>query len=215
MKHDYTLYLVTDRGLSLGRSSLDIVEEAVGGGVTCVQIREKTCSAREFVGEAKGLQNLLKPVGIPLIVNDRIDVAMAVGAAGVHLGQQDIDLRDARKILGADFIIGISVESVEDALTAEAGGADYLGVSPVFATSTKRDTAPALGLSGLAAIRETVDLPLVAIGGINHRNCAEVIAAGADGIAVVSAIVSAPSPREAAFALRRAAGLPTTIRGNL
>lgn len=212
MQPDYSLYLVTDRSLSLGRSTAEVVAEAIRGGVTCVQLREKSCSTREFVAEAKALEQLLRPLGIPLIINDRLDIAMAVGAEGVHLGQKDMMLQDARRILGKDRIIGISVESVEDALEAAADGADYLGVSPVFGTPTKTDTAAPLGLKGLAAIRAAVDIPLVAIGGINSTNCALVIDAGADGLAVVSALVSAPSPKDAATKLRRTAGLPPIVR---
>lgn len=207
MKPDYSLYLVTDRALSIGRPTAVVVEQAVAGGVTCVQLREKNCSTRRFVEEALDLQRLLKPLNIPLIINDRIDVAMVVGAEGVHLGQNDMHIADARKLLGPDVIIGISVESVADAREAALAGADYLGVSPVFSTPTKTDTASPLGLEGLQEIRRAVDLPLVAIGGINHENCATVIAAGADGLAVVSALVSASSPREAAIQLRQAAGL--------
>lgn len=208
MQPDYSLYLVTDRDLSCGRTTALVVEEAVAGGVTCVQLREKNCTTRKFVEEGLALQKLLQPKNIPLIINDRLDVAMAVGAGGVHLGQNDMMLRDARRILGPDYIIGISVESLGDARQAAAADADYLGVSPVFATPTKTDTAHPLGLEGLQAIRQAVDLPLVAIGGIHPENCAAVMAAGADGLAVVSEIMSAPSPREAAVRLRRAAGLP-------
>lgn len=205
---DYSLYLVTDRTLSCGRSLTEVVEEAVAGGVTCVQLREKNCSTRQFVEEGLALQEILTPKKIPLIVNDRIDVAMAIGADGVHLGQDDMEIMHARRVLGLDCIIGISVESLADARQATAAGADYLGVSPVFATPTKTDTAPPLGLEGLKAIRMEVDLPLVAIGGINSENCASVIGAGADGLAVVSALMSTSSPRQAAVELRLAAGLP-------
>lgn len=205
---DYSLYLVTDRALSLGRATTMVVEEAVAGGVTCVQLREKDCSTRKFIEEGLALQRLLRPNNIPLIINDRVDVAMVIGAQGVHLGQDDMHIRDARQILGPDIIIGISVESISDARDAAAAGADYLGISPVFSTATKIDTAPPLGLDGVRAIRQEVDLPLVAIGGIKHDNCAAVMAAGADGLAVVSALVSAPSPRQAAIDMRKAAGLP-------
>jgi thiamine-phosphate pyrophosphorylase len=195
---DYSLYLVTDRRLARGRSTLDIVRAAVAGGVTCVQLREKTCPTREFIDEALCLKEFLAARGIPLIINDRLDVALAVGAQGVHLGQNDMPLAAARRIAGEALFIGISVESVGDALAAETGGADYLGVSPIFATPTKTDTAPAIGLAGLAAIRRAVDLPLVGIGGLNPQNAAEVIRHGADGVAVVSAIVSADRPEQAA-----------------
>ncbi|BHH82054.1 thiamine phosphate synthase [Desulforhopalus sp. 52FAK] len=208
MSPDYSLYLVTDRTLSLGRTNTAIVEQAVAGGVTCVQLREKDCSTREFVQQGLALRELLTPLGIPLIINDRLDVALAVGAQGVHLGQDDMHIVDARCILGADAIIGISVESPTDAKDAAVAGADYLGISPVFSTPTKTDTAPPLGLEGVRLIRQEVDLPLVAIGGINEGNCAAVIDAGADGLAVVSALVSSASPKDAAIRLRLAAGLP-------
>ncbi|WP_028321853.1 thiamine phosphate synthase [Desulfatiglans anilini] len=201
---DYSLYLVTDRSLARGRPTRAIVEAAVRGGVTCVQLREKTCSTRTFIEEALGLRSLLHEHGIPLIINDRVDVALAVEADGVHLGQTDMPLPQARAILGDKALIGISAESLDDALRAEAEGADYIGVSPIFTTPTKTDTAPALGLGGLAAIRAAVRLPLVGIGGLNLENAAEVIRHGGSGLAVVSAIVSAEDPEAAARRLRAA-----------
>lgn len=200
---DYSLYLVTDRRLSLGRSTVEVVAAAVSGGVTCVQLREKHCSTREFLEEARRVRELLAGTGVPLIINDRLDVALAVGADGVHLGQNDLPVADARRLVGERLVIGVSAESVADAIRAEAEGADYIGVSPVFTTPTKMDTAPPLGLEGLREIRRAVRLPLVAIGSIRHDNAAEVLRAGADGLAVVSAIVSAPCPRTAAAALRQ------------
>jgi thiamine-phosphate pyrophosphorylase len=202
---DYSLYLVTDRGLSLGRATCAIVRAAVRGGVTCVQLREKRCETRTFIEEARAVRQILDELDrkIPLIINDRLDVALAVGADGVHLGQTDMPLGDARRLAGASMIIGISAESVDDAIRAEAEGADYIGVSPVFATPTKNDTAPPLGLEGLRRIRAAVSLPLVGIGGIHCDNAAAIIRAGADGVAVVSAIVSASCPRSAAAALKQ------------
>ena len=200
---DYSLYLVTDRSLSRGRATAEIVRAAVAGGVTCVQLREKSCGTREFIEEARALVAVLRDTGVPLIVNDRVDVALAAGANGVHLGQRDMALADARRLGPPGWIIGISAESVEDAIRAEREGADYIGVSPVFATPTKTDTAPPLGLEGLRAIRAAVKIPLVAIGGIQMANARDVIRAGADGLAVVSAIASADSPQAAAAALRR------------
>ena len=200
---DYSLYLVTDRGLSRGRPTPEIVRAAVRGGVTCVQLREKTCSTREFIAEALAVRDFLKWRGVPLIINDRVDVALAVGADGVHLGQGDLPLAEARAILGESKLIGISAESLRDAVAAENAGADYLGVSPIFATPTKTDTAAPLGLEGLRAIRRQVKLPLVAIGGLNAGNAAAVIGGGADGVAVVSAIVAADDPELAARELAR------------
>ena len=200
---DYALYLVTDRALSRGRATAEIVRAAVTGGVTCVQLREKHCGTREFLEEARALRVVSRALGIPLIVNDRVDVALAVGADGVHLGQQDMPLADARRLGPPGWIIGVSAESPADAIRAENEGADYVGVSPVFATPTKADAAPPLGLEGLRNIRAAVHIPLVAIGGIHAGNARAAIRAGADGLAVVSAIVSADSPRAAAAILRR------------
>ncbi len=195
------LHLVTDRSLSRGRTLAEVVAEAVAGGVTCVQLREKFCSTREFLDEALLLKELLQPLGVPLIINDRVDIALAVRADGVHLGQTDMPLGYARRLLGPDCMIGVSAESVDDAVEAEQQGADYIGISPVFSTPTKTDTAPALGLEGIRQIRKLVRIPLVGIGGINQTNARQVLAAGANGIAVVSAIMAADSPQLAAAAL--------------
>ena len=200
---DYSLYLVTDRLLSRGRSTLEVVQAAVKGGVTCVQLREKTCSTREFIAEAEAIKEFLAANRIPLIINDRIDVALAVNADGIHLGQNDMPLATARSILGEQRIIGISAECLQDAVAAEKMGADYLGISPIYNTPTKTDTAPCLGLEGLGRIRSEVKLPLVGIGGLNPGNAAEVVAGGAEGIAVVSAIVSAEDCETAARRLRK------------
>lgn len=200
---DYSLYLVTDRGLARGRSNLEIVTAAVIGGATVVQLREKECSTLEFIEQALSIKAFLKTRHIPLIINDRVDVAQAVEADGVHLGQTDMPLDTAKDILGDTMIIGISAECLEDAITAEKGGADYLGISPIYATPTKNDTAPALGLEGLRKIRKAVRLPLVGIGGLNRNNADEVIRNGADGVAVVSAIVAADNPEVAARELKK------------
>jgi len=195
---DYSLYLVTDRSLSKGRSTLEIVKAGVAGGVTCVQLREKNCSTLEFIEEALTVKGYLKKNHIPLIINDRVDVAQAIGADGVHLGQTDMPLMMAQDILKGSMVIGISAESLEDAILADKNGADYIGVSPIFSTPTKTDTAPPLGLEGLKEISMAVKLPKIAIGGLNRENAGEVIINGADGIAVVSAIVSANDPQKAA-----------------
>lgn len=195
---DYSLYLVTDRALALDRSLVEVVQAAARGGVSCVQLREKHCSSLEFFTLAREVKAVLAPRQIPLIINDRLDVALAVGADGVHLGQQDLPLHAARAIAGSRLIIGISVESVEDALWAEQNGADYLGVSPIYTTPTKLDTAAPLGLEGLRAIRQAVRIPLVGIGGLNRDNAGDLIQAGGDGVAVVSAIVAARDPESAA-----------------
>lgn len=202
MKIDYSLYLVTDRPLSRGRTTAEIVKAALAGGVTCVQLREKDCGTREFIYEARTIKSVLTGRNIPLIINDRLDVALAVGADGVHLGQSDMHISDARIIAGYSLIIGVSAESIDDAVEAKKNGADYIGVSPVFATPTKTDTAPPLGIEGVQEIRKRIDIPIVGIGGINQTNAASVISAGADGIAVVSAIVSADDPALAAKNLK-------------
>ena len=192
------LYLVTDRPLSLGRPIEEIVIEAVAGGVTMVQLREKDAPTGEFVALAKGLKALLAPLGVPLIINDRVDVALAADADGVHIGQSDMAYADARRLLGPDKIIGLSVENFHDLEVANGLDVDYIGISPVYGTPTKTDTAQPFGLEGLRRAVEMSAHPTVAIGGMNAQTIGEVIAAGADGVAVVSAICSAPSPREAA-----------------
>ena len=168
-----------------------------------MQLREKHCATREFIDVALSIRDRLKPRGVPLIINDRLDVALAVGADGIHLGQTDMPLGIAKKIAGPSMLIGISAESVQDAIEAENGGADYLGVSPIYATPTKTDTAPPLGLQGLREIRSRVKIPLVGIDGLNQSNAAEVIQNGGDGVAVVSAIVAADDPELAARTLKQ------------
>lgn len=199
---DWSLYLVTDRVLALGRPLEEVVTEAVRGGVTAVQLREKECSTREFIELARRVKETLEPFDVPLLINDRADVAIAAGADGLHIGQSDIGYADARRLLGADAIIGVSVDTAEQGAAAETLDADYLGVGPIFPTQTKTDTASAWGLEGLRRFRPRSAHVLVAIGGINESNAAEAIRAGADGIAVVSAICSAPDVRAAAQRLR-------------
>lgn len=195
---NFSLYLVTDEGLADGRSVETIVRQAVAGGVTCVQLRNKQATSRGLLEQARRLIALLRPLGVPLIVNDRVDIALAAGADGVHVGQDDLPCADVRRLAGPACCIGVSVGSLDEARRAEAAGADYLGVSPVFATPTKPDAPAATGLEGLARIRAATRLPLVAIGGLHAGNCAAVRAAGADGIAVVSAIMAAADPAAAA-----------------
>jgi len=192
------LYLVTDRGLAGDRPLEEVVLAAVEGGAGVVQLREKELATRAFVESARRLKALLEPRGIPLIVNDRVDVALAAGADGVHLGQEDMAYPDARALLGPDAIIGLSVETPEDVREAEGFDVDYLGVSPIFPTPTKSDTKGAWGLDGLAEVRRMSRHRLVAIGGLNATNAADAIRAGADAVAVVSAICAAADPRRAA-----------------
>ena len=191
------LYLVTDRPLALGRDIEWVVAEAVKGGVTMVQLREKDIDTREFIELGLRLKSLLKPLGVPLIINDRVDVALAVDADGVHIGQSDMPYDLARKLLGPDKIIGLSVENQDEVVQANGLDVDYIGISPVYLTSTKTDTAAAFGLDGLSRAMAVSKHPAVGIGGMNLKTSGEVIARGADGVAVVSAIMSAASPREA------------------
>jgi thiamine-phosphate pyrophosphorylase len=196
------VYLVTDSALSQGRPLTDVVKAAVEGGVSCVQLREKTMSTRDFLDLALAVKQVLQPYHVPLIINDRIDVALACGAEGVHLGQSDLPVAHARQLLPAHVFIGWSVENMGDVERALHLPVDYLGVSPVFATPTKTDTQAPWGLDGLRRIRPMTSLPLVAIGGIHAGNALPVLQAGAEGLAVVSAICSADDPRQAAAQLQ-------------
>jgi thiamine-phosphate pyrophosphorylase len=200
---DWSLYLVTDRQLSLGRSIIDVVESAVAGGVSVVQLREKDISTREFVELGQILLKILKPQNIPLIINDRLDVTLAIGADGLHIGQSDMHYCDARNILGEKFLLGLSVENSEQVQEALHWNLSYMALSPLFSTSTKTDTSPPWGLEGLKEMRPRIHCPLVVIGGIHPHNSKEILAAGADGLAVVSAICSAPSPKEASAKFRK------------
>jgi thiamine-phosphate pyrophosphorylase len=188
------LYFVTARGLCGDRSLPDVVLQAIRGGAACVQLREKDVTTRYFVEEARRIKALMAPFRIPLIINDRLDVALAVEADGVHVGQDDMPYEIARKLMGPEAIIGISVETWEDVQRAEGLDVDYLGVSPVFATPTKKDTKEPWGLEGLIRIRAFSRHPLVAIGGLNPSNAEAVVMAGADSVAVVSAICASRDP---------------------
>lgn len=187
---DYSIYLVTDEACLHGRPLLDCVEEALRGGVTIVQYRAKDADSRKMYAEACALKELCDKYNVPLIINDRLDLAQAVGAAGVHLGQDDLPCKVVRKILGAEALIGVSTHNVEEALQAVQDGADYLGCGAVFGSATKTD-ASFLGLAKLRAIREAVAVPMVGIGGVKAENFAEVLATGAEGAAFVSAILGA------------------------
>jgi thiamine-phosphate pyrophosphorylase len=192
------LYLVTDRGLCGGRDLEQVVAQAVQGGVACVQLREKDLSTRAFVELAVALKALLAPLKVPLIINDRLDVALAAGADGLHVGQEDMPCGLVRRFMGPGAIIGLSVETWADVERAEDLDVDYLGVSPVFPTPTKTDTKAAWGLEGIKRIRAYSRHPLVAIGGLNLADAAEAVRAGAEGIAVVSAICASAEPMLAA-----------------
>lgn len=191
------LYLVTERGMLRGRDLTDVVMQAVEGGVTMVQLREKDISTREFIELAQALKSVLMRTRVPFIINDRVDVALAVDADGVHIGQSDMPYDIARRMLGSDKIIGLSVENFAEIEEANRLDVDYIGVSPVFATPTKTDTAMPFGLDGLReAVRRSLH-PSVAIGGINMSNFRSVLSTGTNGIAVVSAIMDSDNPREA------------------
>lgn len=202
IKADYSLYLCTDRGLMSSRTLEENVELALLGGVTVVQLREKDCSSREFYETGVRVKRVTDRFCVPLIVNDRVDIALAIGADGVHVGQSDLDCRTVRRLVGNDRLIGVSASTVAEAVQAQADGADYLGVGAMFATGTKTD-ATLVSLEELAAIRAAVDLPIVVIGGINKQTLAGFKNKGIDGIAVVSAIVAQKDVRGAAEELKR------------
>ena len=199
---DYSIYLVTDDGCLQGRALIDCVREALEGGVTLVQYRAKTASSAEMYAEALQLKALCDSFNVPLIINDRLDIAMAVVAAGVHLGQDDLPCAAARKLLGEDYIIGVSAHNPAEAKAALQSGADYLGCGAVFGTATKADVKK-LGTDGLAAICKAKGLPVVGIGGVTADNYREVRAAGADGAAIVSGILAQPDIRTTVEAIAK------------
>jgi thiamine-phosphate pyrophosphorylase len=198
----FELYLVTDEKLCLGRPVAEVVEQAVSGGVTAVQLREKEVNTKDFIQRAIQLKKILSAYHVPLIINDRIDIALAVKADGIHVGQNDMPYEYFKKIIPRRMIRGLSVETPEQAAEAEKYELDYLSASPVFLTSTKTELANEWGIEGLRELAAKTKHKLVAIGGINKSNAGEVIEAGAKGIAVVSAICSAPDPMNAARELR-------------
>lgn len=195
------LYLVTDESLLSGKDLYKTVEAAVKGGVSMVQLREKESSTRDFIERAIRLKQLLSPYHVPLIINDRIDIALASDADGVHIGQSDMPYHLARQLLPKGKIIGLSVESREQVLEANSFDVDYIAASPVFGTATKTNTLTEWGLEGIAWIKSVSRHPLVAIGNIKAHNIASVFRAGADSAAVVSAIISAEDPEQAARTL--------------
>jgi thiamine-phosphate pyrophosphorylase len=195
------LHVLTDREWSRGRSMLVVAEAAIAGGATVIQLRDKTASTRVLVEEGLALRSLTQKHGVLLIVNDRIDVALAIDADGAHVGQDDMPGVLARRLLGPDRILGISAGNREEALSALAAGADYLGVGPIFATRGKADAGPPIGTSLLSELSAHSTTPLVAIGGINRTNAREVLAAGAAGIAVITSVVHAADVEAAAKSL--------------
>lgn len=200
---DLSVYLITDRTLCGARGVLDTVREAIAGGVSVVQLRDPEAKTRALVEEARALVALLRPAKIPFIVNDRVDVALAADADGVHVGQKDMTVADARRLIGRRRILGLSITSEADLDKADLDGVDYLGVGPIYASATKPDAAPPIAIGGLRAVAERTSLPIVAIGGLHAGNAEEAIAAGAQGIAVVSAICAAPDALVAAAELAK------------
>lgn len=189
MAIDYSLYLVTDRGILNGRDIFKAVEDAIKGGVTLVQLREKDISSLDFYNIAVKMKALVNSYGIPLIINDRLDIALAVDADGLHIGQDDLPLQITRKLLGPDKILGYSVSNVEEAIHGQKGGADYLGAGAVYPTGSKSDAGIPIGAEGLRKIKESVSIPVVGIGGIGVNNIGEVKNTGVDGISLISAIL--------------------------
>ncbi|RCK77746.1 MAG: Thiamin-phosphate pyrophosphorylase [Ignavibacteriae bacterium] len=201
-KFDLSLYLVTDRKIIGQKNIFDVITAAIKGGVSAIQLREKDCSTREFIELAREVKKIVSKFEIPLIINDRIDVAEVVQADGVHIGQSDMLYSDARTLLGYNSIIGISVENMSQAQEAISSDVDYVSISPVFLTPTKPEAQNFWGVDGLKEIRRLTDKYLVAIGGINATNVERVLTAGADGIAVVSAICASDDPENAARELK-------------
>jgi len=201
-KSDFHLYVLTAQNLSRGRPNEEVIEEAIAGGADVIQLWDKGRTTRELLQEAQKLREITREKGVPLIINDRVDLALAADADGVHLGQDDFPLEWGRRMLGDDKIIGISTQTVEQAIQAEKDGADYVAVSAIFSTPTKPDATP-LGLESITDIKRNVSIPVVAIGGIKAENVVQVGAAGADCIAVISAVVSAVDIKEAARNLRK------------
>jgi thiamine-phosphate diphosphorylase len=202
IKQAMSLYAVTDSKWLNGRTLPDVVEEAIAGGVTLIQLREKKLFREEFVSLAKEVKRVTDRYRVPFIINDDVEVAKEVGADGVHVGQNDISVEEARRVLGPDKIIGVSAHNVEEALTAQGKGADYLGAGAAFTTSTKLD-ASALSMDTLRAICQAVSIPVVAIGGINADNILKLKGTGIDGVAVVSAVFAAENVKAAAEDLAR------------
>ena len=198
------LYAVTDRAWIGERTLKEQVEEALRGGATCIQLREKNLTKEALLAEALEIRPLCQQYHVPLIINDHADVALAAGADGVHVGQEDTDVREIRRTAGDRLIIGVSAHTVEEAVTAERSGADYLGIGAVFPTGTKSNVT-AMPLETLRAICAAVSIPKVAIGGIHASNAGLLAGSGIDGIAVVSGIFGAPDPRAAAEELLRVA----------
>ncbi len=198
----YDLYVITDEGLSKGLTHAEIAHRAVAGGANVIQLRDKRMSGEELMDCALEIRAITKKAGVLFIVNDRLDIAIASKADGVHLGQDDLPARLARPLAPPGFIIGVSAGTLEEAVQAERDGADYIGLGPICRTGSKNDAGPACGFGLIAQVKNSVKVPVVAIGGIGPDNAKEAIAAGADGLAVISAVVSQPDITAAARRLK-------------
>ncbi|AEF93352.1 Thiamine-phosphate pyrophosphorylase [Desulfotomaculum nigrificans CO-1-SRB] len=210
---DYSLYVITGESFSKGRSTEDVIRQAILGGATVIQLREKEYCGKELIRVGKLLRDMTREMGVTFIVNDRVDVAFAVDADGVHLGQDDLPIEVARQILGPDKIVGISAGNMDEVLAAQARGADYVGLGPVFATGTKSDAGEAVGLDLVKQVCARATIPVVGIGGIKANNAAQVIEAGAAGVSVITAVVSADDVTEAARQLRHQIDLAKGLKG--
>lgn len=203
---DLSVYVITADVPDLNRTHLDVAKEAILGGATVIQFREKRRETREMLEIGSSLRKLTREAGIPLIVNDRIDVALVIQADGVHVGQDDMPLEEVKRLVPDHMVIGVSATNLEEAIVAQEGGASYLGVGPVFPTPSKDDAAEPMGMDKLTEIRQKISIPIVAIGGITLENLKEVLSTGIDGVAVISAVACAPSMREATRELYRRIG---------
>lgn len=206
VRESLALYLVMGLGDFAGRKAVEIAREALEGGVTMLQLREKHAPLKQVIEQGAKIRELCRAKGVPFIVNDRVDVALLLDADGVHVGQDDLPYGLARDLLGPDKIIGVSTGLWEEAVIAQRDGADYVGIGAVYATGTKSDAGTPIGTSLIAKTAEQLKLPIVGIGGIDAGNAAQVVTAGADGVAVVSAITRHPQPKEAASELLKAIG---------
>ena len=211
---DLSLYLVTDPMLAGDRPLLDIIGEAVAGGASLVQLRDKEAEARDLLEQALALKALLDPLGVPLIVNDRVDVAAAAGV-GCHIGQSDLPPAAARALLGDQALLGLSIDHPDQTRAADPAHLDYVAHGPFARTDTKCDAGAPVGKAGIAAVRAMTALPLVAIGGVGETNAAEAIEAGADGVAVVSAIIGRADLKASAEALKHVVDQALDVRGKV
>ncbi len=213
LRRPLDLYVIVDTAVAGDRDPVALAAAAIAGGATAIQLRAKDLPTVRQVAVARALADLARRHAVLFIVNDRLDVALAVEADGVHLGWEDLPPAEARRLLGPERVLGVSAGNLEEARAALAAGADYLGVGPIFPTRTKADAGEAIGLEGLRAIRALSPVPIVAIGGITAENAAAVIAAGADGVAVISAVLLAPDPTAAARRLRQVIDEARRARG--